>query len=132
MVQAPNFREILWPKHASYSRLFSSLVLVHTRKGFFSLAAWASRSSSISMQLEFLEGNVSGYVFATGNEMLHLYATLLASLPVLASFLEADAGSTARAFKLPGRYVTPPVTSRPSIWLITHLIQSVITLKAYP
>ncbi len=50
----------------------------------------------------------------------------------LASLLEADASSTAHAFKLPGRYVTPPVTSRLSIGLITQVIQSVITLKAVP
>ncbi len=36
------------------------------------------------------------------------------------------------AFKLPGPYVTPPVTSRPSIGLITHVIQSVVTLKVLP
>ncbi len=41
---------------------------------------------------------------------------------------EAAAVSTARAFKLPGLYVTPPMTSRPSIGLITHVIQSVVTL----
>ncbi len=39
---------------------------------------------------------------------------------------------TSRRFKLPGCYVNPPVTSRPSIGLITHVIQSVDTLKAFP
>ncbi len=67
-----------------------------------------------------------------GNETLCLGATLLAFLRALASFLEADAGSTARAFMLPGLYVTPPVTSRPSIGLITYVIQSVVMLKAFP
>ncbi len=54
--------------------------------------------------------------------MLRLGATLPASLQALASFLQADAGSTARAFMLPGLYVTPPVTSLSSIGLITHVI----------
>ncbi len=65
-----------------------------------------------------------------GDKMLHLEATLPASLRVLASFLEAGAGSTARAFMLPGLYVTLPMTSRPR--LITHVIQSMIMLKALP
>ncbi len=60
--------------------------------------------------------------------MLRLSAILPATLRALASFLEADAGYTTHAFKLPGRYVTPPLTSRPSIGLITHVIQSVVTL----
>uniref|UniRef100_A0A8C1TU14 Otoferlin b n=1 Tax=Cyprinus carpio TaxID=7962 RepID=A0A8C1TU14_CYPCA len=45
---------------------------------------------------------------------------------------EAPAVSTARAFKLPDLYVTPPVTSHPSIGLITHVIQSMVTLKTFP
>ncbi len=64
--------------------------------------------------------------------MLCLEATLPASLPALASFLEADAGSAARALKLPGHDVTPPVMPRPSIGLIAHVIQSAVTLKAFP
>ncbi len=50
----------------------------------------------------------------------------------LAEWQEADAGYTACAFKLPGHYVTPPVKSRPSIGLITHVIQSMVMLKAFP
>ncbi len=46
---------------------------------------------------------------------MHLEATLPASLPALASFLEADASFTACAFIPAGHYVTLPVTSRPSI-----------------
>ncbi len=46
--------------------------------------------------------------------MLCLRATLPASLRALASFLEADVGTTARAFMLPGLYFTQPVTSHPS------------------
>uniref|UniRef100_A0A8C2JM61 Otoferlin b n=1 Tax=Cyprinus carpio TaxID=7962 RepID=A0A8C2JM61_CYPCA len=45
---------------------------------------------------------------------------------------EAPAVSTARAFKLPDLYVTPPVTSHPSTGLITHVIQSMVTLKTFP
>ncbi len=40
--------------------------------------------------------------------MLRLVATLPVSLWVLASFLEADTGSTAHAFMVPGLYVAPP------------------------
>ncbi len=64
--------------------------------------------------------------------MLHLRAILPATLRALASFLEADTGFTARASKIPGRYVSPPVTSFSSIGLITHVIQSVVSLKASP
>ncbi len=64
--------------------------------------------------------------------MLRLRATLPASLRALASFLKVDAGSTACAFMLPGLYVTPSVTSHPSIGLITHVIQSMVMLKAFP
>ncbi len=66
-----------------------------------------------------------------GNETLCLRATLPASLRALASFLEADVGTTAHAFMLPGLYFTPPVTSHPSIGLITHVIQSMVTLEAF-
>ncbi len=62
MVHAPNIPEVLWPWYMSHSGLFCSLVLAvlfHTRQGFASLAVWASRSHSISTQLEFLKGNVS-------------------------------------------------------------------------
>ncbi len=45
---------------------------------------------------------------------------------------EAAAVFTAHALKLSGLYVTPLVTSRPSIGLITHMIQSVVMLKAFP
>ncbi len=64
--------------------------------------------------------------------MLRLRAILLANLRALASFLEADTSFTARASKLPGRYVSPPVTSFSSIGLITHVIQSVVSLNAFP
>ncbi len=37
---------------------------------------------------------------------------------------EADAGSTARAFMLPGRLRHPPVTSRPSFGQITHVFRA--------
>ncbi len=40
---------------------------------------------------------------------------ILCALLVLASFLEADAGFTAHAFIPAGHYVTPSMTSRPSI-----------------
>ncbi len=49
----------------------------------------------------------------------------------LAEWQKADIDSTARAFKLTGRYVTPPVMSRPSIGLITHVIQSVQCGEGY-
>ncbi len=50
----------------------------------------------------------------------------------LAEWQKAYAVSTARTFMLPGLYVTPPVTFRPSIGLITHVIQSVVTQNAFP
>ncbi|KAI2655569.1 enzymatic polyprotein [Labeo rohita] len=42
------------------------------------------------------------------------------------------AACTARAFKLPGLYVTLLVTSRFSIGLFAHVFQSVVTLEAFP
>ncbi|KAI2644404.1 hypothetical protein H4Q32_030891 [Labeo rohita] len=39
---------------------------------------------------------------------------------------------TAHAFKLPGLYVTPPVTSRFSIGLYAQVFQSVVTLEVFP
>ncbi len=56
--------------------------------------------------------------------MLRLEATPPASLPALSSFLEADAGFTARAFISAGHYVTSPVTSRPSIGQITLVFRA--------
>ncbi len=44
---------------------------------------------------------------------------------------KADAGSTARAFILPGQLHHPPVTSRPSVGQITR-VQSTVTLVAFP
>ncbi len=48
MVHAPNVREVLQPQQSSYFRalLFSHLSI--TRQGFVSMAAWASRSPSVS------------------------------------------------------------------------------------
>ncbi len=62
-----------------------------------------------------------------GNKTLRLEATLPASLRVLASFLEADAGSTARAFMLPVLYVTPPMTK--SLLLSHHHSTSALVSK---
>ncbi len=59
-----------------------------------------------------------------GNETLRLEAILPASLPALASFLEADASFTARAFIPAGHYVTSPLTSRPSIGQITLVFRA--------
>ncbi len=56
--------------------------------------------------------------------MLRLESTPPASLPALASFLEADAGFTAHAFIPAGHYVTSPVTSRPSIGQITLVFRA--------
>ncbi len=58
-----------------------------------------------------------------GNKTLRLGATLPASLRALASFLEADAGSTVRVFMIPGLYITPPVTSCSSFGLITRYLE---------
>ncbi len=44
-----------------------SCAFPHTRQGFASLAAWISRSPSVSTQLEFPEGNVPGYVCNHGS-----------------------------------------------------------------
>ncbi|KAI2652678.1 enzymatic polyprotein [Labeo rohita] len=48
------------------------------------------------------------------------------------SIQKLPAACTARAFQLPGLYVTPPVTSRFSIGLFAHVFQSVVTLEAFP
>ncbi len=56
--------------------------------------------------------------------MLRLKATPPASLPAHASFLEANAGFTARAFIPAGHYVTSPVTSHPSIGQITLVFRA--------
>ncbi len=37
---------------------------------------------------------------------------------------KADAGSTARAFMLPGRLRHPPVTSRPSVGQFLHVFRA--------
>ncbi|KAI2646068.1 Transposon Ty3-G Gag-Pol polyprotein [Labeo rohita] len=70
------------------------------------LAAWASRSHSVSMRLEFLKGNVSGYVCNPGSPRERDAASRghpPASLRALLLSLEADARSGARAFMLPGQ-----------------------------
>ncbi len=89
------------PAHFSHSRLLCSLALVvlfHTRQGFESLAAWASRSHSIFDAARVPEGERLQVTYITmfprGNKTLRLGAILPASLRALASFLEADAGST--------------------------------------
>ncbi len=53
------------------SKIFCSLaiaVLFHTRQGFASLAAWISRSPSVSTQFKLSEGNVPGYVSNQGSQ----------------------------------------------------------------
>ncbi|KAI2668514.1 Transposon Ty3-G Gag-Pol polyprotein [Labeo rohita] len=70
------------------------------------LAAWASLSHSISTRLEFLKGNVSGYVCNPGSQREQDAASRghpPASLRALLLSLEADACSGARAFMLPGQ-----------------------------
>ncbi|KAI2657541.1 hypothetical protein H4Q32_008891 [Labeo rohita] len=79
--------------------------VIHTRQGFESLAVWAYRSPSVFGRSSSSRRGMSQ------------------KLP---------AARTARAFKLPGLYVTPPVTSRFSIGLYAHVFQSVVTLEAFP
>ncbi|KAI2662377.1 Transposon Ty3-G Gag-Pol polyprotein [Labeo rohita] len=83
-----------WSTPLTFVR-FYELDLRHILGRDWGLAAWASRSQSVSTRLEFLKGNVS-----------------------------ADARSGARAFM--------PMTFRSSIGLIAHVIQSAVTLKAFP
>ncbi len=58
------------PTHFSHSwPFFSRPICAPSTLGrdFESLAAWASHSQSVSMQLEFLKGNVSGYTCNHGS-----------------------------------------------------------------
>ncbi len=139
------------PASEAYAKWWIRM-LFHSLKSSYLPSPWGSRLTlqkfafgtqtsvgisflKCSMQLEFLKRNVSGYVCnpstSRGRDAASR-ATLPGSLRALASFLEADAGSTTHAFMLPGLYVTPPVTSCPIIGLITHVIQSVVTLKVFP
>ncbi len=110
-------------------------MLFHTWQGFASLAAWTSRSRSVSTQLEFLKGNVPGYVCNHGSPrerdaasqghtsgiptraMLHSWKLKPAAPHVLLSFLVMT---------------SPAPDVSPSIGLITHMIQSLISLKGVP
>ncbi|KAL0149475.1 hypothetical protein M9458_055263 [Cirrhinus mrigala] len=88
---------------AYHALLGGSSVVIHTRQGFESLAAWAYRSPSVF-------GRSSSSRRGTSQKL--------------------PAARIARAFKLSGLYVTPPVTSRFSIGLFAHMFQSVVTLEA--
>ncbi len=57
----------------------------------------------------------------------------ISGIPASGCFIpEADAGSTARAFMLPGRLCHLPVTSRLSFGQFTHVIQIAVTLGEFP
>ncbi len=79
------------------------------------------------MQLEFLKRNVLGYVCNPSSSKERDAASRghTFGIPASGCFIpEADAGSTARAFMLPGRLCHPPVTSRPSVGQITHVFRA--------
>ncbi|KAL0149189.1 hypothetical protein M9458_055423, partial [Cirrhinus mrigala] len=65
-----------------------------------------------------------------GNETLRLGPYFQHPCSACFSIQKLPAACTAHAFKLPGLYVTPPVTSRFSIGLYAHVFQSVVTLEA--
>ncbi|KAL0165831.1 hypothetical protein M9458_037675, partial [Cirrhinus mrigala] len=88
---------------------------------------------SVSPQLESLKGNVPGYVCNHGS--LRERDTRLGPYfrhPCSACFSiqKLPAARTARAFKLPGLYVTPPVMSHFSIGLYAHVFRRVVMLEA--
>ncbi len=89
---------------------------------------WVSRSLSVFWtQLEFLKRNVLGYVCNPSSSKERDAASRghTSGIPASGCFIpEADAGSTARAFMLPGRLRHPPVTSRPSVGQITHVFRA--------
>ncbi len=124
MVDAPDLCQILWPWHAGHSRLFRLLALAVLHIDTYWAGTCKTGGVGISfpkrlrMQLEFPKRNVLVCTYVTlvprGNEMQRLDAILSASLPVLASFPEADAGFTTHAFIPADHYVTSPVMSRPS------------------
>ncbi|KAI2647949.1 Transposon Ty3-G Gag-Pol polyprotein [Labeo rohita] len=95
----------------------SVAVLFHTRQGFE--VWWRGHLIPIafSTHLEFLKGNVSG------NETLRLGPYFRHPCSACFSIQKLPAACTARAFKLPGPYVTPPVMSRFSIGLYAHVFQ---------
>ncbi len=71
--------------------------------------------------------NVLGYVCnpSSSKERDAASRDHTSGIPVSGCFIpEADAGSTARAFMLPGRLRHPPVTSRPSVGQITHVFRA--------
>ncbi len=78
------------------------------------------------MHLEFLKRNVLGYVCNPSSSRERDAASRghTSGIPASGCFIpEADAGSTARAFMLPGRLRHPPVPSRPSVGKITHVFR---------
>ncbi len=79
------------------------------------------------MQLKFLKRNVSGYVCnpTSSRERDAASRGHTSGIPASGCFIpEADAGSTARAFMLPGRLRHPPVTFHPSVGQITHVFRA--------
>ncbi|KAI2647029.1 Transposon Ty3-G Gag-Pol polyprotein [Labeo rohita] len=104
------------------------LCLIYATLGSFFL-------SSYLCSLEFPKGNVLGYVCNHGSPRERDAASraiLPASLQCLLLYLEAAGCMHRTCFKLSGLYVTPPVTSRFSIGLFAHVLQSVVTLEAFP
>ncbi len=81
----------------------------------------------LRMQLEFLMRNVLGYVCNPSSSRERDAASRghTSGIPASGCLIpEADAGSTARAFMLPGRLRHPPVMSRPSFGQITHVFRA--------
>ncbi len=113
----------------SFSLAFA--VHFHTRQGLASLVAWAY---SFPKRLDAARVPEGERLKVTYVALVPCVSCHTSGIPASASLIlpEAAAVSIARAFKFSGLYVTPPMTSRPSIGLITHVIQSVVMLKAFP
>ncbi|KAL0148975.1 hypothetical protein M9458_055779, partial [Cirrhinus mrigala] len=95
-----HFKVLTWTCATPGSFSLALAVLFHTRQGF---------DVCVLMQLEFLKGNISGYICNHGSQRERDTASR-AILP-----------RTVRAFKLPGLYITPPVTSHFSTGLYAHV-----------
>ncbi len=109
MVYDPHVHQVLWPRFASHPWLFCSLAIAvpsHTRQGFANLAAWKSHSPSVFRHS----------LSSRRGTSLVTYITMVPP-HMLLSFLVMTS-------------LAPDVS--PSIGLITHMIQSLISLKTFP
>ncbi len=95
------------------------------------LSVWQRGSlvpqSVFRTQLEFLKRNVSGYVCNSSSSRERDAASRghTSGIPASGCFIpEADAGSTAHVFMLPGRLRHLPMMSRPSFGQIAHVFRA--------